>query len=137
LETALLPWSFEDEITSKGTALRSNNGFARSNTAAIAPADSPSLWPQFGAISNCFNFEKTLGSVVRVNHDVNTDDDASYDSDDSSLSSSDDSLRSGTPSTDLDNRDVDELNYGIDDDDDLMEPASEPVCFRACVRACL
>jgi len=39
LETALLPWSFEDEITSKGTALRSNNGFARSNTAAIAPAD--------------------------------------------------------------------------------------------------
>ena len=75
--------------------------------------------------------------MVRVNHDVNTDDDASYDSDDSSLSSSDDSLRSGTPSTDLDNRDVDELNYGIDDDDDLMEPASEPVCFRACVRACL
>jgi len=35
-------------------------------------------------------------------------------------------LRSGTPSSDLDNRDVDELNYGIDDDDDLMEPASEP-----------
>jgi len=73
----------------------------------------------------------------RVNHNVNTDDNASYDSDDLSLSSSDDLLRSGTLSSDLDNRDVDELNYGIDDDDDSMEPASEPVCFRACVRASL
>jgi hypothetical protein len=41
--------------------------------------------------------------VVRVNHDVNTDDDASYDSDDSSLSSSDDSSWPGTLSGDLDN----------------------------------
>ncbi len=42
------------------------------------------------------------------------DDNASYDSDDSSMYSSGDSLDSGTLSTDL------------DDEDDLMEPASEP-----------
>jgi hypothetical protein len=47
------------------------------------------------------------------NHDNTTDNNASYDSDDSSMYSSGDSLNSGTSSIDL------------DDEDDLMEPASE------------
>ena len=59
-------------------------------------------------------------------HDSKSDVDASYDSDDPSMSSSDDSSWSGTLSGDCDNWDVDELNNGIDNDDDLMEPASEP-----------
>ena len=40
-KAVLPPWALEDETTSKGTALRSNNGFSRSNPAAIAAADYP------------------------------------------------------------------------------------------------
>ena len=39
----LPPWVLENETTSNGTAMRSNNGFSRSNTAVIAAADYPKI----------------------------------------------------------------------------------------------
>ncbi len=58
-----------------------------------------------------FHLESCKGPC---NHDYTTDDNALYDSDDSSMYSSGDSLNSGTSSIDL------------DDEDDVMEPVSEP-----------
>ncbi len=58
------------------------------------------------------------------NHASYSYDDASDSSDDLSLSSSDNLSGSCTSSIDLDQWDVDELDDGIDDEDYLMEPAS-------------